>query len=247
MEPQRLDRLLVDRGLVASRPRAERLIAKHGVKVNGSVVHKPGKKVPVDAILEPLGEDLPWVSRGALKIIAALDHFQLDPSGRTILDLGASTGGFTEVCLHRDAAHVHAVDVGSGQLSANLKADPRVHNLEQLHLKDMGPAHLVPTPNTVVIDLSFISLSHVWPRLAQWVTPNGWGVALVKPQFEVGPKHLGRNGIVRDDKVRAKALQRCITEAEAEGFVCATPIDSPIEGASGNREFLLHFSWAPAS
>ena len=105
---------------------------------------------------------------------------------------------------------------------------------------------LDPTPNTVVIDLSFISLSHVWPRLTQWVSPQGWGVALVKPQFEVGQKHLGRNGIVRDDKIRNKALLRCIAEAEAEGFTCTAPIDSPIEGASGNREFLLHFSWGQA-
>ena len=246
MDPQRLDRLLVDRGLVASRPRAERLIAQHGVKVNGTTVQKPGKKVPADAVLELLGEELPWVSRGALKLIEALDQFQLDPTGRTVLDLGASTGGFTEVCLDRGAAQVHAVDVGSGQLAAKLKDDPRVHNLEKLHLKDLNPSHLHPTPNTVVMDLSFISLSHVWPLLSQWVSPQGWGIALVKPQFEVGPKFLGRNGIVRDEKVRNKALQRCITEAEALGFLCSTPIDSPIEGASGNREFLLHFSWAQA-
>jgi len=247
MEPQRLDRLLVDRGLVASRPRAERLIVDHGVKVNGSTVHKPGKKVPADAVLEPLGEDLPWVSRGALKLIAALDHFQCDPSGRTILDLGASTGGFTEVCLYRNATRVHAVDVGKGQLVDALKNDARVNNLEQLHLKDLSASHLDPAPNAVVMDLSFISLAHVWPRMAQWIAPKGWGIALVKPQFEVGQKHLGRNGIVRDDKVRTKALERCIAEAEAEGFVCAPPIDSPIEGASGNREFLLHFSWGQAS
>ncbi|MDB4564055.1 TlyA family RNA methyltransferase [Flavobacteriales bacterium] len=246
MEPLRLDRLLVERGLAASRPRAEWLIAEHGVKVNGTIVHKPGKKVPADAVLEPLGEELPWVSRGAPNLIAALDQFDLDPSGRNILDLGASTGGFTEVCLHRNAAHVHAVDVGSGQLSINLKSDPRVKNLEQLNLKDLRREHLDPTPNTVVIDLSFISLSHVWPRLTQWVSPQGWGVALVKPQFEVGQKHLGRNGIVRDDKIRNKALLRCIAEAEAEGFTCTAPIDSPIEGASGNREFLLHFSWGQA-
>ena len=175
MEPLRLDRLLVERGLAASRPRAEWLIAEHGVKVNGTIVHKPGKKVPADAVLEPLGEELPWVSRGAPNLIAALDQFDLDPSGRNILDLGASTGGFTEVCLHRNAAHVHAVDVGSGQLSNNLKSDPRVKNLEQLNLKDLRREHLDPTPNTVVIDLSFISLSHVWPRLTQWVSPQGWG------------------------------------------------------------------------
>ena len=246
MEPLRLDRLLVERGLAASRPRAEWLVAEHGVKVNGTIVHKPGKKVPADAVLKPLGEELPWVSRGAPNLIAALDQFDLDPSGRNILDLGASTGGFTEVCLHRNAAHVHAVDVGSGQLSNNLKSDPRVKNLEQLNLKDLRREHLDPTPNTVVIDLSFISLSHVWPRLTQWVSPQGWGVALVKPQFEVGQKHLGRNGIVRDDKIRNKALLRCIAEAEAEGFTCTAPIDSPIEGASGNREFLLHFSWGQA-
>jgi len=234
---------MVSRGLVASRPRAERLITDFGVKVNGVLVHKPGKKVPADAALEPLGEDLPWVSRGALKLIAALDHFALDPTGLTVLDLGASTGGFTEVCLHRGASTVHAVDVGTGQLAPSLRADARVHNLEQLHLKDLQGDQLSPRPEAVVIDLSFISLDHVWPKLPAWLAPSGWGVALVKPQFEVGKAHLGRNGIVRDEAVRQKALRRCINQAMEAGFRCAEPIYSPIEGGSGNREFLLHFSW----
>lgn len=243
MATDRLDRILIARGLAASRPRAERLIAEHGVKVNGTVIHKPGKKVPVDADIIPLGEDLPWVSRGALKLIAALDHFALDPTDRIVLDLGASTGGFTEICLHRGARLVHAVDVGSDQLAPDLRQDERVRNLEQLHLKDLTPAHLEPLPDTVVIDLSFISLDHVWPRLPEWMAPGGWGVALVKPQFEVGQAHLGRNGIVRDPAVRQKALQHCIRQAGNAGFHCAEPIDSPIEGGSGNREFLLHFTW----
>ena len=178
MDPIRLDRLLVDRGLVASRPRAERLITDHGVLVDGLEVRKAGKKVRPDATLDLLGADLPWVSRGALKLVAALDHFQLDP-----------------------------------------------------------------LPDTVVIDLSFISLDHVWPRLRHWLTPAGWGVALIKPQFEVGPKHLGRNGIVRDPAIRRKALEAAMAQATGEGFTCSDPIDSPIEGGSGNREFLLHFTW----
>ncbi len=244
MSTERLDRLLIDRGFVTSRPRAERLISDHGVKVNGTVVHKPGKKVPVDAAIEPLGEDLPWVSRAALKLIAALDHFGLDPAGLTVLDLGASTGGFTEVCLHRGALQVHAVDVGTDQLATSLKNDERVHDLQQTHLKDLNAAILTPLPNAVVMDLSFISLDHVWPRLSEWVAPEGWGVALVKPQFEVGRKHLGRNGVVRDPSIRQKAVVRCAAQATKAGFVCAAPIDSPIEGSSGNHEFLLHFSWA---
>jgi 23S rRNA (cytidine1920-2'-O)/16S rRNA (cytidine1409-2'-O)-methyltransferase len=234
---------MVSRGLVASRPRAERLITDFGVKVNGVLVQKPGKKVPGDAILEPLGEDLPWVSRGALKLIAALDHFDLDLAGLTVLDLGASTGGFTEVCLNRGAEKVHAVDVGTGQLAPSLRDDARVNNLEQLHLKHLLPEHLTPLPQAVVIDLSFISLDHVWPKLPEWLAPSGWGVALVKPQFEVGQGHLGRNGIVRDESARQKALRRCIDQATSAGFSCSGPIDSPIEGGSGNREFLLHFSW----
>ena len=243
MDPVRLDRLLVDRGLVASRPRAERLITDHGVRVDGVEIRKAGKKVRPDATLELLGQDFPWVSRGALKLLAALDHYGLDPGGRTVLDLGASTGGFTEVCLHRGAAFVHAVDVGTDQLVPALREDPRVADLQQTHLKDLDSAQLDPRPDVVVIDLSFISLDHVWPRLEEWVAPTGWGVALIKPQFEVGPKHLGRNGIVRDSNIRDKALRHCMAQAGAAGFPCAEPIDSPIEGGSGNREFLVHFSW----
>lgn len=243
MSTDRLDRILMARGLAASRPRAERMITEHGVKVNGVLIHKPGKKVPLDADITPLAEDLPWVSRGALKLIAALDHFKTDVQGRSVLDLGASTGGFTEVCLDRGAARVHAVDVGTDQLAPALRGDDRVHDLQQLHLKDLTAYMLDPLPDAVVIDLSFISLDHVWPRLGAWLAPSGWGVALVKPQFEVGPAHLGRNGIVRDPSVRRKALDRCIAHAGEAGFLCSEPMDSPIEGGSGNREFLLHFTW----
>lgn len=243
MDPVRLDRLLVDRKLVASRPRAERLIADHGVRVNGVEIRKPGKKVHPDADIQLLGEDLPWVSRGALKLVAALDHFDLDSNGKVVLDLGASTGGFTEVSLSRGARFVHAVDVGTDQLVPALRKDPRVANLQQTHLKDLTSGMLNPLPDVVVIDLSFISLDHVWPRLLDWVAPQGWGVALIKPQFEVGPQHLSRTGIVRDPAIRKKALRTCMAHAEAAGFRCLDPIDSPIEGGSGNREFLLHFSW----
>lgn len=243
MATDRLDRIMMDRGLAASRPRAERMIVDFGVEVNGVLIRKPGKKVPIDAVIVPLGEDLPWVSRGALKLIAALDHFGIDVAGRTVLDLGASTGGFTEVCLDRGARTVHAVDVGTDQLAPALRGDARVRDLQQLHLKDLTAAHLQPPPDAVVIDLSFISLEHVWPRLGAWMAPVGWGVALVKPQFEVGQAHLGRNGIVRNATARRKALDRCLEQARAAGFNCAEPIDSPIEGGSGNREFLLHFTW----
>ena len=243
MDPVRLDRLLVDRGLVASRPRAERLIHDHGVRVDGIEVRKAGKKVRPDATLDLLGEELPWVSRGALKLIAALDHFHLDLANRVVLDLGASTGGFTEVCLHRGARFVHAVDGGTDQLASALRDDARVADLQQTHLKDLASDQLNPIPDTVVIDLSFISLDHVWPRLRNWLAPAGWGVALIKPQFEVGPKHLGRNGIVRDPAIRHKAMATSMAKATGEGFTCSEPIDSPIEGGSGNREFLLHFTW----
>ena len=243
MDPIRLDRLLVERGLVASRPRAERLITDHGVRVDGVEVRKAGKKVRPDATLNLLGEDLPWVSRGALKLVGAFDHSQLAPKGRVVIDLGASTGGFTEVCLARGARFVHAVDVGTDQLVPALRHDDRVADLQQTHLKDLRVDQLHPLPDTVVIDLSFISLDHVWPRLRRWLAPAGWGVALIKPQFEVGPKHLGRNGIVRDPAIRRKAVEATMSMATGEGFTCSDPIDSPIEGGSGNHEFLLHFTW----
>lgn len=243
MDPVRLDRLLVDRGLVPSRPRAERLIADHGVLVNDHEVRKPGKKVSPESKLKLLGEDLPWVSRGALKLIAALDHFAPSVEDKVVLDLGASTGGFTEVCLSRGARFVHAVDVGTEQLSHTIREDARVSDLQQTHLKDLDGNALKPRPNVVVMDLSFISLDHVWPRMANWTQPKGWGIALVKPQFEVGPQGLGRNGVVRNPTARQKALERCVNQAEQSGLVCSPPIDSPIEGGSGNREFLLHFRW----
>ena len=243
MDTVRLDRLLVDRGLVTSRPRAERIITLHGVRVDGVEMRKPGKKVSLEATIELLGEDLPWVSRGALKLVAALDHYQLDPTGRTVLDLGASTGGFTEVCLKRGARFVHAVDVGTNQLVDALRQDPRVADLQQTHLKDLHAEQLQPVPNSVVIDLSFISLDHVWHRLPGWLAPAGWGIALVKPQFEVGQKHLGRNGVVRDAAIRKKAVENSMVQAVEAGFLCSDPMDSPIEGGSGNREFLLHFTW----
>ena len=207
MDPIRLDRLLVDRGLVASRPRAERLITDHGVLVDGLEVRKAGKKVRPDATLDLLGEDLSWVSRGALKLVAALDHFQLDPTGRVVLDLGASTGGFTEICLARGARFVHAVDVGTDQLVPALRDNDRVADLQQTHLKDLRVDQLDPLPDTVVIDLSFISLDHVWvspPPLAH-ACRVGRGPDQAPP--EVGPKHLGRNGIVRHPAIRRKALR----------------------------------------
>ena len=243
MDPVRLDRLLVDRGLVPSRPRAERIIADHGVLVDNIEVRKPGKKVSPQAELKMLGEDLPWVSRGALKLLAAFDHFAPNVEDQVVLDLGASTGGFTEVCLSRGARFVHAVDVGTGQLAPTLRRDTRVADLQQTHLKDLERNALKPPPSVVVMDLSFISLDHVWHRMPQWTQPKGWGIALVKPQFEVGPQGLGRNGVVRNPAVRQKALQHCIDQAEQSGLVCSPPIDSPIEGGSGNREFLLHFTW----
>ncbi|MBK13166.1 MAG: TlyA family rRNA (cytidine-2'-O)-methyltransferase [Crocinitomicaceae bacterium] len=243
MDPVRLDRLLVDRGLVPSRHRAERIIADHGVLVDDIEVRKPGKKVSPEAKLKMLEEDFPWVSRGALKLIAALDHFAPCMEDQVILDLGASTGGFTEVCLSRGARFVHAVDVGTGQLAHTLSRDDRVADLQQTHLKDLDGKALKPPPTVVVMDLSFISLDHVWHRLPQWTQPKGWGIALVKPQFEVGPQNLSRKGVVRNPAARQKALAHCINQAEQSGLVCSPPIDSPIEGGSGNREFLLHFTW----
>jgi len=195
MDTVRLDRLLVDRGLVTSRPRAERIITLHGVRVDGVEMRKPGKKVSLEATIELLGEDLPWVSRGALKLVAALDHYQLDPTGRTVLDLGASTGGFTEVCLKRGARFVHAVDVGTNQLVDALRQDPRVADLQQTHLKDLHAEQLQPVPNSVVIDLSFIFSG---PRLAS--------VARVARPCGLG--HRTRQTAIRS-RTEAPRAQRC--------------------------------------
>jgi 23S rRNA (cytidine1920-2'-O)/16S rRNA (cytidine1409-2'-O)-methyltransferase len=234
----RLDQALVARGLAPSRARAQALIEAGVVKVNGAPAGKVSQKVTPDALLELTGDPLPWVSRGALKLAHALEVFGLSPLGLVALDLGASTGGFTEVLLEAGAAEVWAVDVGHGQLAPKIAADPRVRSIEGLNARDLTAAH-VPPPDFVVADLSFISLTKALPPALALARPGAVLVALVKPQFEVGPERVGKGGIVRDAAAIADARALVRMFLEGSGWRVMGETESPIAGGDGNAEFLI--------
>lgn len=236
---ERLDLELVRRGLAASRERAQAEIRSGNVLVDERVVDKPGQRVEAAAAVRLREAPLRYVSRGGLKLEAALDRFGVDPAGRTCADFGASTGGFTDCLLQRGAARVLAIDVGYGQLAWSLRQDPRVRVMERTNAR-----HLTSLPeavNLVVGDLSFISLRLILPAVGAVLPAGGEAVVLVKPQFEVGRAHLGKGGLVRDEGARVAALREVAGAAEAEGFEALGEMESPIAGArSGNREWLLH-------
>jgi 23S rRNA (cytidine1920-2'-O)/16S rRNA (cytidine1409-2'-O)-methyltransferase len=240
MSKARLDMLLVDRGLAPSRERARALILAGQVTVNGQVVSKAGTPVAPDALVELAAPDHPYVGRGGVKLAGALDSFGLDVTGRRALDIGASTGGFTDVLLQRGAASVIALDVGRGQLDWRLRTDARVVVLEGVNARMLSAADLPYAPDLVTIDVAFISLRHILPRLPAIVAPGADVVALVKPQFEAGRAEV-KKGIVRDPAIHARVLDE-VTAAGAEvglSRVAYTP--SPITGQKGNVEFLVHF------
>ncbi len=233
----RLDRALVARGLAPSRSRAQALVAAGAITVDGRVAAKPSEDVAADARIVLTDDPCPWVSRGALKLLHALDRFGLAPGG-VALDLGASTGGFTEVLLARGAAHVHAVDVGHGQLAARLRADPRVTLHEGVNARAL-PEGLVPPPDWVTADLSFISLTVALAPALALARPGATLVALVKPQFEAGPGRIGRGGLVRDPAVQAEVCGRVGDFVARSGWAVRGLVESPITGGDGNREYLL--------
>ncbi len=232
---------MVDRGLAQSRDRARALVMSGDVLVAGRPESKPGTLVRTDAEIALRSPDHPYVSRGALKLIAGLDHFALDVRDVTALDIGASTGGFTDVLLRRGARRVYAIDVGYGQLAWSLRQDPRVVVLERQNARAIDFA-LVPEPcDLAVIDVSFISLELVLPRVAALLRepPGKPIVALVKPQFEVGREHVGKGGVVRDPALRRAAVDKIKVWASAHGFTAGDDIESPITGPAGNIEHLL--------
>lgn len=236
---QRLDKLMVERGLAPSREKAQALIMAGQVVVGDHAAEKAGQQVLPDVEIRIKGEVLPYVSRGGLKLARGLEQFGVDPAGRVAIDVGASTGGFTDCLLQRGAARVYAVDVGYGQLAWKLREDPRVVVLEKTNIRHLQPEQLDPLPDLAVIDASFISLSLVLPPTLALLKRPAELVALVKPQFEVGKGAVGKGGIVRDPKLHDEVLQnmgRLATELGAELLgIC----DSPITGADGNREFLM--------
>lgn len=235
----RLDTLLVNRGLSPSRSRAADSIRRGTVTVAGRIVRKPGELVDTGAEISIDDEATGLVSRAGLKLVAALDAFAVDPAGCHCLDLGASTGGFTQVLLQRGAAHVTAVDVGHGQLAPELAADPRVTSREGLDARDLTAAHLVAPPELITADLAFIGLEKALPTALALAAPGAVLIALIKPQFEAGPGHVGKGGIVRDPAVHDAVCARVTTWLEGRGWDVNGLIPSPIEGGGGNREFLV--------
>jgi 23S rRNA (cytidine1920-2'-O)/16S rRNA (cytidine1409-2'-O)-methyltransferase len=245
----RLDALLVERGLAVSRERARALILAGQVLVDGQPQAKAGTPVKLDAAVSLLTADHPYVSRGGLKLARALDAFHIDPAGRLALDIGASTGGFTDVLLGRGAARVVALDVGHGQLDWRLRTDPRVVVLEHVNARTLTPEALPEDARRftiVTIDVSFISLRLILPVLPPLLVPGADVVALVKPQFEAGRAEVGKGGIVRDQNVRARVVEEVAGTAVALGLTRAGGIVSPITGMEGNEEYLLHLRWPDA-
>ena len=230
----RLDQRMVQEGHAPSRSRAQALIADGSVTVDGIAVRKPSDtRQGVICV----AADHPWVSRAALKLVHALDVFDLQPHG-IALDLGASTGGFTQVLLARGAAHVHAVDVGHGQLHASLAGDPRITLHEHMNARDLAPGH-IPVPDWITADLSFISLEKALPAALGLAAPGAWLIALIKPQFEAGPAHVGKGGIVRDPAVHAACCDRIARFLTSIGWTVHRITPSPVTGGDGNKEFLI--------
>ncbi|MGR3716757.1 MAG: TlyA family RNA methyltransferase [Thermohalobaculum sp.] len=239
----RLDQHLVEAGLASSRARAKALIEAGAVTVDGTVARKPSQAVATGVEVAVTADPCPWVSRAAFKLLHALDEFGLNPRG-VALDVGASTGGFTEVLLARGVARVFALDVGHGQLHPRIAADPRVVGLEGVNARDI-PAGLVPPVDWIVADLSFISLEKALPGPLALARPGAVLVALIKPQFEAGRAHVGRGGIVRDAAVHEAVRARIRDWLTGLGWQVTGEVASPIKGGDGNREFLIAAEKAP--
>lgn len=240
MPKRRADQLLVDRGLVESRTRAQALILAGKIWSGDRRVEKAGDPMPEDAALEVRGQDHPWVSRGGLKLDHAVQAFGLKPEGLTCLDVGASTGGFTNVLLHHGAARVHAVDVGHGQLAWSLRTDPRVIVHERTNARYLTREQVPDPVQALVCDASFIGLQTLLPAPLTLCTPGAWAVALIKPQFEAGPNQVGKGGVVRDGGIHRAVCARVRDWwAGLPGWTVLGIADSPITGPEGNKEFLI--------
>jgi 23S rRNA (cytidine1920-2'-O)/16S rRNA (cytidine1409-2'-O)-methyltransferase len=240
MAKQRADLMLVAAGLVESRAKAQALIMAGLVYAGTARVQKAGDLLPEDVALSVKGQDHPWVSRGGVKLAHGLSHFGFDPAGRTCLDVGASTGGFSDVLLTRGAVHVYAVDVGHGQLAWKLRSDPRVTVLEKTNARHLT-AQIIPEPiGALVCDASFIGLQIVLPAGLALCAPGAFAVALIKPQFEAGPEHVGKGGVVRDPEIHAAVCAKIKAWWEAlPGWRVLGVEKSPITGPEGNIEFLI--------
>jgi 23S rRNA (cytidine1920-2'-O)/16S rRNA (cytidine1409-2'-O)-methyltransferase len=236
----RADQLLVDRGLAESRTRAQALILAGTVFSGTRRIDKPGSTLAENTPLEVRGQDHPWVSRGGRKLAHGLAHFGFPPAGRVCLDIGASTGGFTDVLLAHGAARVHAVDVGHGQLAWKLRNDPRVVVHERTNARYLAAAEINEPVSALVCDASFIGLETLLPAPLALCAPGAWAIALIKPQFEAGPDAVGRKGVVRDPAVHEAVCARIAQWwADLPGWTIQGVTESPITGPEGNREFLI--------
>ena len=236
---QRLDQLLVERGLVESRTRAQALILAGRVYSGERRLDKPGTSLPDDSSLHLRGQDHPWVSRGGLKLVKALEIFQIDPAGRVALDVGASTGGFTDVLLSRGAVKVYAVDVGRGQMHWRLQTDDRVIRLDGVNARHLTREQIPDAPSLIVCDASFIGLETVLPTPLALAAEEAWLAALIKPQFEVGRERVGKGGVVRDPALHQEVCARIEAWLTRQGWRVLGVTESPITGAEGNVEFLV--------
>jgi 23S rRNA (cytidine1920-2'-O)/16S rRNA (cytidine1409-2'-O)-methyltransferase len=238
---RRADQLLVEQGLAESRAKAQALILAGLVSIAGRRVDKPGTALAEDAELTLVGRDHPWVSRGGVKLAFALDHFAIDPAGRVALDIGASTGGFTDVLLAKGAARVHAVDVGRGQLAWKLRQDSRVVVHEGVNARYLSRAEIAEPIDLVTCDASFIGLATLLPAPLAFATERAALVALIKPQFEAGPGDVGKGGVVRDPAIHRAVCERVGAWVGAQpGWQVVGIADSPITGPAGNHEFLIY-------
>jgi len=242
-EKLRLDLLLHQNGYFESREKARAAVMAGQVKVNGLKAEKPGAAVDLEAKIEVTG-GLPYVSRGGLKLEKALQSFGVDLQGKLVLDIGASTGGFTDCALQNGAARVYAVDVGYGQLAWKLRTDPRVVTLERTNIRKLDPGALEERPDFVTIDVSFISLAKVMPRAALLAAGDARGIALIKPQFEAGRDKVGKRGVVRDPEVHRQVIANIFSLLSENGWGVLGLDYSPVRGPEGNIEYLLHFDFS---
>lgn len=238
---ERIDILLRDRGLVSSRSRAKRYIMAGKVYVDDQMVDKAGTRVSTEADIDIKGDTNPYVSRGGLKLEPALETFDYSPEGLTCIDVGASTGGFTDCLLQHGASHVYAVDVGYGQLAWRLRQDDRVSVIERTNIRELDDDRVPEPCELAVIDCSFISLDIVIPATLPFLSEEADIIALIKPQFEAGPERVEDGGVVRDEQTRETVIAETVESAENEGLDKVDSIDSPVHGPSGNIEHLVWF------
>jgi 23S rRNA (cytidine1920-2'-O)/16S rRNA (cytidine1409-2'-O)-methyltransferase len=236
---ERLDKLLVEKGMVQSRERARALIMEGRVTVDGHTLEKTGTLVKLNAHVQIQGEDLPYVSRGGLKLEAALKAFGVDPEGKVVIDVGASTGGFTDCVLQKGAKKVYAIDVGYGQLAWKLQKDPRVINLERRNIRYLKREEVSEEADLILVDTSFISIEKFLPHLVGFLKEEGDLLCLIKPQFEVGKGEVGKGGVVKDSKLHQKVVDRISQFGRELGFTVRGITESPLLGPKGNKEFFI--------